>query len=247
MARARTSSELITAWDRPTPRVRMARRLRLLPGEITYVDVRFSPTEAARRSCSALWLRGAACRPSGTPWPRGRGLHPGPRHVVGRAAAILARPCARLASSASWPRRRMRNTPTAADETALARKLAVVLDSGAAARRAGRSWTKACTSWWVPGSGEIEQAQLHAADKPRRGLREDRDDAVVAVQHYAGEAAKDLRYALAHLDVDPAPRRCGVSGRLHRSADVRAPRATLAGPCSERHGGGQGHVRDPRR
>ncbi len=126
--------------------------------------------------------------------------------------------------------------PTAADETALARKLAVVLDSGAPLGELADP-DEGVHVWWVPGSEEIEQAQLHAADKP----------AVVFAktemtpwwqQHYAGEAAKDLRYALAHLDVDPKrPDDVAYQVDCTRSADVRAPRATLVGLVLERHGG----------
>jgi len=126
--------------------------------------------------------------------------------------------------------------PAAADETALASKLATVLASGAPLGTLADP-DEGVHVWWVPGSEEIEQTRLHATDKPAAAFAKTEMTPWMQ-QHYGTEAAKDLRYALANLDVDPKrPDDPAYQIDCTRPTDVRAPRASLVGLTLERRGG----------
>jgi hypothetical protein len=126
--------------------------------------------------------------------------------------------------------------PTAADEIALATKLAAVLDSGAPLGPLADP-VEGVHVWWVPGAEEIEQTQLHAGDQPSARFATTNMTPWMQ-QHYGSEAATDLRYALAHLDVEPKhPDAAAYRIDCTRTTDVRAPRATLVGLALDRSGG----------
>jgi hypothetical protein len=126
--------------------------------------------------------------------------------------------------------------PTAADEIALARKLAAALDSGGPLGELADP-DEGVHIWWVPGAEEIEQTQLHAGDKPAAAFAKT-EMTPWTQQHYGAEVAQNVRYSLAHLDVDPKrPNDPAYQVDCARTDDVRAPRATLVGLVLERHGG----------
>jgi hypothetical protein len=124
--------------------------------------------------------------------------------------------------------------PTAAQQIALAQKLAAVLDRGAPLGDLADP-VEGVHVWWTPGSEEIEQAQFHAADKPADKLADVNMTPYMKL-HYAGEVADDVRYALAHLDVDPAKPDAAAYQIDCGRTDVRAPRATLSNLVLERAG-----------
>lgn len=126
--------------------------------------------------------------------------------------------------------------PTATAELALAKQLAAVLDSGAPLGGLADP-VEGVHVWWVPGSEETEQTQLHAGDKPSARFAGTNMTPWMQ-QHYGSEAAKDLRYALAHVDVAPKqPSDAAYQVDCTRTSDVRAPRAMLVGLALERRGG----------
>jgi len=120
------------------------------------------------------------------------------------------------------------NPPTAADEIALAKKLATALDNG------GPLGTlvdpvEGVHVWWVPASEETEQTQLRAGDKIAARLA-DANMTPYMKAHYASMAADELRYAIAHLDVEPAHADAPIYQiDCTRTLDVRAHRAMLVG------------------
>jgi hypothetical protein len=124
--------------------------------------------------------------------------------------------------------------PTAAQQIALPQKLAAVLDRGAPLGDLADP-VEGVHVFWTPASEEIEQTQFHATDKPADKLA-DVNMTPYMKQHYAGEVADDVRYALAHLDVDPAKPDAAAYQIDCGRRDVRAPRATLSNLVLERAG-----------
>jgi hypothetical protein len=114
-------------------------------------------------------------------------------------------------------------------------KLADALDRGAALGELADP-NEGVHVWWTPGSEETEQAQFHAGDKPSDKLA-DVNMTPYMKQHYGNEVARGVRYAVAHLDVDPAkPDAPAYQIDCARSSDVRAPRAKLSNLVLERPG-----------
>jgi hypothetical protein len=125
--------------------------------------------------------------------------------------------------------------PTVADQIALSRAVAAKLDGGGPLGDLVDP-VEGVHVWWVPGSEEIEQTRLHARDKPA-DLFAKTEMTPYVQQHYASDTAAEIRYALAHLDVDPKhPDADSYQVDCTRS-DVRAPRATLGHLTLERRGG----------
>ncbi|HEY1548107.1 MAG TPA: hypothetical protein VGG28_09805 [Kofleriaceae bacterium] len=125
--------------------------------------------------------------------------------------------------------------PTTAQQIALAQKLAAALDRGAPLGDVADP-VEGIHVWWTPGSEEIEQTQFRATDKPSAKLA-DVNMTPYMKQHYAGDVAAGVRYALAHLDVDPAKPDAAAYQIDCMRSDVRAPRATLSNLVLERVGG----------
>ena len=125
--------------------------------------------------------------------------------------------------------------PTTADQIALSRALAAKLDSGAPLGDLVDP-VEGVHVWWVPGSEEIEQTKLRAGDKPADSFAKTEMTPYVK-QHYASDAAAEIRYALAHLDVDPKQPDGDAYQVDCMRDDVRAPRATLSNLTLERRGG----------
>jgi hypothetical protein len=124
--------------------------------------------------------------------------------------------------------------PTTAQQIALAQKLAATLDRGTPLGDVADP-VEGVHVFWTPASEEIEQTQFHATDKPSDKLA-DVNMTPYMKQHYTGQVAADLRYALAHLDVDPAKPDADAYQIDCMRSDVRAPRATLANLVLERAG-----------
>ena len=89
--------------------------------------------------------------------------------------------------------------------------------------------------WQRPGVAFIDEAQLHAADKPSRRIAASSMNDYY-IKSYAKLVAKSLRYTLAHVDVDPSKPGAAIYD-VECGRDTRLPaRATLSSFVLERKG-----------